>query len=53
MPRPGPRRPYIAVRLDPDMVEWIDNNTDLGANRSEKIRAMLATARRTLGGNPK
>lgn len=45
MPRPGPRRPYVAVRLSQDGLDWIDQQAAAhGVNRSEQIRVMLAYA---------
>jgi hypothetical protein len=44
-PRPGPRKPLIAIRLADAGLAWIDEQARLrGWNRSEMIRAMLAYA---------
>ncbi len=49
MPRPGPRRPLVALRLSEDGVKRIDARaSEAGVNRSEMIRAMLAYADRHL-----
>lgn len=46
MPRPGPARPYIGVRLDDDMLAWVDARaSESGVTRSEQIRLMLARDR--------
>lgn len=52
MPRPGPRRPYVALRLSDDGLAWIDQEAtrrkivkgDGEPNRSEMMRIMLAYA---------
>ena len=45
MPRPGPRRPQVAIRLSEAGVEHIDQRAaEQGVNRSEMIRRMLAYA---------
>lgn len=45
MPRPGPRRPLVAVRLSTSGIEYIDKRAaEEGVNRSEMIRRMLAYA---------
>lgn len=45
MPRPGPRRPYVALRLSQDGLDWIDAEAARrGVNRSEMMRLMLAYA---------
>lgn len=42
MPRPGPRMPLVALRLDQPSVDEIDEYAaGLGLNRSEMIRLML------------
>lgn len=49
MPRPGPRRPYVALRLSQDDLDWIDAEAERkGVNRSEMMRVMLAYAERTM-----
>lgn len=49
MPRPGPRRPYVAVRLNPDGLAWIDElAAERGINRSETLRLMLAYAQQRM-----
>jgi hypothetical protein len=46
MPRPGPRRPLIAVRLRQDEIDWLDTvAAQREANRSETLRLALAYAR--------
>ena len=43
MPRPGPRRPQIAVRLAEEEVARIDHLAEQAdVNRSEMIRRLLA-----------
>lgn len=45
MPRPGPRRPLIAIRISDEGREHIDKMAkEAGVNRSEMIRRMLAYA---------
>jgi metal-responsive CopG/Arc/MetJ family transcriptional regulator len=45
MPRPGPRRPLVALRLSDQGIEWLDQRAeDEGVNRSEMIRIALAYA---------
>ena len=52
MPRPGPRRPLVAIKMSEDGIKHIDRRaTDEGLikgngkpNRSEMIRRMLAYA---------
>lgn len=45
MPRPGPRRPYVALRLSAEGLAWIDAEAERrGINRSEQMRLMLAYA---------
>lgn len=52
MPRPGPRRPAVALKLSEQGIAWIDQRAlDEGLtirggepNRSEMIRFMLAYA---------
>jgi hypothetical protein len=42
MPRPGPRRPLVAIKLAQDGIDWIDQRAaEQGTNRSEMIRLML------------
>lgn len=42
MPRPGPRRPYVALRLDAEGLARIDAEAERrGLNRSETMRLML------------
>lgn len=44
-PRPGPRRPLVAIRLGQNGLDWIDTEAARrGVNRSEMIRQMLAYA---------
>jgi metal-responsive CopG/Arc/MetJ family transcriptional regulator len=43
MPRPGPRRPMVAVRLSPDVLARVDAAAAVaGVNRSEMIRRLIA-----------
>lgn len=44
MPRPGPRRPLVAIRLSEAGIEHIDQRAaeECGGVRSEMIRRMLA-----------
>ena len=45
MPRPGPRRPLVAIRLSKQGIDHIDQRAaEQGVNRSEMIRRMLAYA---------
>lgn len=52
MPRPGPRRPLVAIRLSTDGTGWIDQRAEAEGlvkgdgqpNRSELIRIALAYA---------
>lgn len=45
MPRPGPRRPYVAVRLSAEGLAHIDAEAERrGLNRSEMMRLMLSYA---------
>jgi hypothetical protein len=54
MPRPGPRRPLVAIRLADEGIDWLDTEaTRRGLvkgsgepNRSEMIRLCLAYAQR-------
>lgn len=47
MPRPGPRRPTVLVRLAQEGIDWIDQRAaDERVNRSEMIRLMLTYAQR-------
>ncbi len=49
MPRPGPRRPLVAIKLAQDGIDWIDQRaTTEDVNRSEMIRRMLAYAQRNM-----
>ena len=45
MPRPGPRRPYVALRLDAAALAWVDEQAAArGLNRSQMLRLMLSYA---------
>ncbi len=45
MPRPGPRRPLVAIRLSDEGIAHIDQRAEKqGVNRSEMVRRMLAYA---------
>lgn len=45
MPRKGPRRPMVSIRLSPDGLAYIDDRAKTETvNRSELIRRMLAYA---------
>lgn len=52
MPRPGPRRPLVALRMSTDGTEWVDQRAieegllrgDGSPNRSEMIRLALKFA---------
>ena len=45
MPRPGPRRPLVAIKLSEQGIARIDDRAvKAGRNRSEQIRVMLAYA---------
>jgi hypothetical protein len=49
MPRPGPRRPYVALRLDPAALAWVDEQAVArGLNRSQMLRLMLSYAQERL-----
>lgn len=42
MPRTGPRRPYVPVRLDPEQLERIDAlAAEHDLNRSEVVRKLI------------
>jgi hypothetical protein len=45
-PRPGPRRPLVAIKLSQPGIDHIDQRAEAEAegNRSEMIRRMLAYA---------
>ncbi|HEX5347831.1 MAG TPA: CopG family transcriptional regulator [Pseudonocardiaceae bacterium] len=52
MPRPGPRRPLVAIRLSDEGRDHIDKlAAERGANRSEMIRVMLAYASQHMPAN--
>lgn len=52
MPRPGPRRPLVAIRMSTDGTDWVDRRAEEEGllkgngdpNRSEMIRIALAYA---------
>lgn len=45
MPRPGPRRPIVAVRLSEAGIQQVDALAEAeGVNRSEMIRLLLTEA---------
>jgi len=45
MPRPGPRRPLVAIRLSDEGIAHVDKLAEeQGVNRSEMIRRMVAFA---------
>jgi hypothetical protein len=46
MPRPGPRREYVAVRLKPEALAAVQElaQAETGDNLSEMIRKLLAEA---------
>ena len=52
MPRPGPRRPLIALRFDPDVLARVDQLAETEGltrdggdpNRSEAVRLLVAYA---------
>jgi len=45
MPRPGPRRPIVAVRLSEQGIAAVDKLAETeGVNRSEMIRRLLSEA---------
>jgi hypothetical protein len=47
MPRPGPRRPLVAIRISGEGLAHIDQLAErAGRNRSEQMRVMLAYAAR-------
>jgi hypothetical protein len=56
MPRPGPRRPIVALRLDAEGIAYLDERanseelrTEKGEpNRSELVRIMIAYARENM-----
>jgi len=56
MPRPGPRRPLVALKLSQEVIDHIDTlamseglvKNDGKPNRSEIIRLMLAYAAATM-----
>jgi hypothetical protein len=56
MPRPGPRRPLVALRLSDQGIKWLDQRAeDEQVNRSEVVRLALAYAQRHMpkGWRPK
>lgn len=45
MPRPGPRRPLVALRMSDEGIAHVDKlAAEAAVNRSEMIRRMLAFA---------
>lgn len=45
MPRPGPRRPLLGIRVKAEAIEAIDQYAkEAGVKRSEMVRWMLAYA---------
>lgn len=45
MPRPGPRRPLVALRLGNEVTATVDRLAEQdGVNRSEMIRKLIAEA---------
>lgn len=45
MPRPGPRRPLVAIRLSEQGIARVDQKAEkAGRNRSEQLRVMIAYA---------
>lgn len=46
MPRPGPRRPLVAIRLSTEGLEFIDQLAarETDGNRSEMVRRLLLEA---------
>jgi metal-responsive CopG/Arc/MetJ family transcriptional regulator len=46
MPRPGPRRPLVAIRLSAEGLEFIDQlaEQETEGNRSEMVRRLLLEA---------
>jgi len=54
MPRPGPRKPNVVLRLDQDDIDWFDRRALIEEftirhgepNRSEVMRLALCYARR-------
>jgi metal-responsive CopG/Arc/MetJ family transcriptional regulator len=44
MPRPGPRRPQVAVRLADDVIAQVDRRSgaEAAGGRSEMIRRLIA-----------
>jgi hypothetical protein len=49
MPRPGPRRPLVALKLSEEGIAWIDTlAAERGMNRSEALRLCLAYAQQKM-----
>jgi hypothetical protein len=49
MPRPGPRRPLVGVRLGDGDIDWLDAlAAELDLNRSEALRLCLAYAQQKM-----
>jgi metal-responsive CopG/Arc/MetJ family transcriptional regulator len=45
MPRPGPRRPLVAIRMSDEGIAYVDQLAEeAGVNRSEMIRTLLKEA---------
>lgn len=45
MPRPGPRRPAVSVRLDPDQADWLATQaTAGGVSQGHIIRGLISRA---------
>lgn len=45
MPRPGPRRAIVGVRMKSEAIEYVDALAEVeGVNRSEMVRILLAEA---------
>lgn len=46
MPRPGPRREYVGIRLSPDGLETVRRfaEQETGGNLSEMVRKLLGEA---------
>jgi hypothetical protein len=44
MPRPGPRKPYVPIRLPPPLLAWLNHwRAEKGLNRSAAIERLVKT----------
>jgi Ribbon-helix-helix protein, copG family len=46
MPRPGPRRPAVTIRLDPDHAEWLVKEAERrGVSQGHILRELIDAER--------